>query len=190
MSKINVKECKMLALRLAGEDVAYEALSSGISVTDKAVQSVLSRIHTATEIVASEIFTDYFQAVKKETVKTRDKAVRFEDLSERIVEIKSVRRGKAVVRYEMYHDRLEFEREGEYEITYVFLPLFTQNTAELDIQCGKITSRVVALGICAEYCLMSDRLNDANAFNALFKDGLLQAEKSRVSRRIKRRTWA
>ena len=189
MGKISVKECKKLALRLLGEEKAYQVLSQNETVNDDGVKGVLARIHTATEIVASEIFTDYFQAIKKELVQTQNKCVSFDSLSERIVEIKRIERNGGKAKFELFHDKIELDKDGQIEITYVYLPKFDENTTEFDIQCTKITERIIAFGICAEYCLMSDRFSDANSFDSLFKDGLVQAEKSSTPRKIKRRWW-
>ncbi|MCL1901740.1 MAG: hypothetical protein FWG51_05025, partial [Firmicutes bacterium] len=46
---------------------------------------------------------------------------------------------------------------------------------ELDYPCGKLSDRIIAYGICAEYSVVKGMLGEAQYFDKKFKDSLLNA---------------
>ena len=155
--------------------------------TDRKIKQLCSFV----DIIANEICCEYFPIVKTEKIKSKNGRIDYEKLSEYVVDIRWVKRDGKKVNYDLLSTAISVDSDCEYEVCYEYAPKeFSGDTSESIPLYGRITPRIVGIGAVAEYCLATDRFDEAIAYDKMFKDALVGVEKSRGKLRIKQRRWA
>lgn len=185
MNKLDLTKTRLAVARFACDDSLYNAITNGAQNDDE--RNKINKLNDCLALVLSEIVNEYFYVYKSEKITVNGGFFAFNDLQDRIVEVIKVTRFGTKANYSLRTDGLEIS-DGEYEITYAYEPVFNASDTDYPLY-GKLTPRVVALGVVAEYLLLCDRFNEATAFNNRFKDALVGVEKKRIGLKIKRRRW-
>ena len=185
MNGLSLQETRLAVARFCADDELYDAIKNGSQ--DQRLITEINKINDCLALVLSEIVNDYFYVYTSENIKVTNGFFAFNDLTERVVEVISVKQNGTQKNYKIRTDGILIQ-DGEYEINYAYEPKFDANTTTYPLY-GRLTSRIVALGTVAEYLLISDRINEATAFNDRFKDALVSVEKKRTGLKVKGRRW-
>ncbi len=179
---------KIVATYLGRERVinALDGLENGESNSD--VNTIINDLTRCTNIVLSELAMTYVPMEKTETVKTKEGRLYFSDLTETAVKIIKILdcNGKEVsgeLNYE-YIDNIK----GEVNVTYNYLPTNYGLTEEIGYSQSKMPSRIIALGVTAEYCLILRAFEESVMWHKRYMDALSDMLAPKNAK-IKKRVW-
>lgn len=185
---INIRRCKHFASLFLGDtNLAFLAYGN-FNGTNDAENIKLERLRHAFEVVLNEIAYEYVCFPKTETVVITDGKVHFGRLTEQVIEPLSLTKDGKEVKFKTKLNCI-YAPDGEYEITYAYLPKLEDGTTKLPYAGARVSERALALGVCAQYCLMAGRYNDAVEFDSQYKDALNSMKKTFIKRKVKKRRW-
>lgn len=133
-----------------------------------------------------ELLTDFFPAYITERVKFTNGFLPYTDLSEEIIDIRGLNNGGSI---KYTADAMGIYADVDYaDLTYSYmLPELTLDSyVGID---GRLTAKVFALGICAEYCLINNLFTESIAFDSRYREGLKNLLKKKTEIRLKERRW-
>ncbi len=168
---MNVREILGIAVSYLGlKDLSF-ALDCPVVLSDKRAVDLIN----AANLVNSEISSEYFPLLKEEKIKTNNSIVEYVALSERLLDVVSVKdAGGDNVRYKLFPTYLKVKNDGEYTIVYQYLPPRLEYHSELPYDI-KISERLFALGICSEYCLLNGMYDESVMFDKKYREALRMA---------------
>ncbi len=79
--------------------------------------------------------------------------------------------------------------DGNYEVSYAFIPRDKEFFDDMDFAGTKASDRVFAYGAAAEFCLISGMYDDALMWERRYKDALLVATRKNTEVIMPRRRW-
>ncbi len=183
---MQVKEVLSLAAALVGrDDLAAEAENS-----DPYLDEEMKLLLKCYNIIENEIAIDYFPLKRKECFVPEEGVVYFSEFSRRPVFVSSVEEEGTARAYRLFPDRIELsERAGEVTIVYAFAPEEKGIKEDSDFS-GKVSARLMAFGVAAEFCLSRGLYPEASAFEGKYHDALRAANIFRRKLRLRARRWA
>ena len=181
---MTVREVVMLAaeeLRIATETTEY---FNGSSTKGQAKAEMLM---TCYNLVENELALDYFTLTQEESVTSTGKVL-FSALKcspVRILEVTDAQGNR--LEYALYPSYITV-RKGAVHIRYVYTP----NKKTIDDECdfiGKVSARLMAFGIAAEYCMAMGAFEEASLWDKKYKDAIEEIREPKGGR-IALRRWA
>lgn len=160
---MKVYEIVNYALNLLGEDVVL----TGESILDGKTKTILKCVNIALD----EIAQDYISPRKKEHITVLSGTVKYSSLSERVLDIISVKKDGRKITFNMNTSDLSVDGEGSMKIVYTYLPKAKELNDDIQLS-PKITVKTLALGACAEYALIEGNYEQSVTFNDRFKNDL------------------
>ena len=155
--------------------------------TEESEQEI-SRLVRIANLVISETVREYLPLKTKEKITVTSDGFKYSSLKKRFADVYSVSDGQGKnVPIKCYYDFFTLPSPGEYEITYSYVPdpLALDDEAEL----GRLCERVLAYGICAEYCVISGESEGAILWDGRFKDALFMRRENKYEKRVAKRKW-
>ena len=136
-----------------------------------------------------EVVSEYLPLVNEKEVQATNGKIAYSLLDEAVFDIRGVYDYKSSkVRYKLMPSYIEVEKDGKYVVQYCTrLPKLSTND-EVPLQL-RLTPRIVAYGIAAEYLLISGFYEEAVTYDQRFKDALKRIAYGCSEKRIKRRRW-
>ena len=126
-------------------------------------------------LIYSELAGEYIPLIVSENFCNKTGIIEFSEFSKNVVDILSVSDLKDVKQYFCVYSNYLNAPRGEIVITYSYLPNRVNLSNELDYPYGKLSDRIIAYGICAEYSVVKGMLSEAAYFDKKFKDSLLNS---------------
>lgn len=162
----------------------------GKNATDEEIKKQIDKLCAFIDIVVSEICCEYFPIKTTEKITATNGKIEYERLSERVVDIRNVKKNGKKVNYDLFAYYIGVDSDGEYEVTYNYSPKEYKGNIQQSISLyGRITPRIVGVGALAEYSLANNRFDEAITYDKMFKDALIGVEKRRGKLKIKQRRW-
>jgi len=126
-------------------------------------------------MVYSELAGEYLPLYSSQSFKNESGNIEFKDFNKNVVEINSVTdlNGNKLY-FKVYPQSLSTLR-GSVIVSFSYLPDKVGVYDALDYHAGRLSERIVAYGICAEYSIIKGMFNDATYFDKKFRDSLLNA---------------
>ena len=141
-------------------------------------------------LVENEIALDYFPLKRTEKVAVKEGRIPYSALSSAPVNVHRVTSGGRVISFTLFPEYAELgSRVGEAEILYSYIPTEKKLADKSDFS-GKITARLMAFGVCAEYCLSNARYDEAALWEKRYREALRAANILRRRLCIRPRRWA
>lgn len=170
--------------------ILYLGYDDKIDLDDKSVNEntvpELKTLLRCANLTYQELFSDYFPAFKSEKIKFTNGFIPYSELQERIIDIYGLYNNGNV---KFVADALGIHADvDEAEITYSYaLPeLKLDSVIEID---GRLTGKIFALGICAEYCIINNLFDESINFDSRYKEGLKSLLRKKTDIMIKPRRW-
>lgn len=180
---------KVAALYLGDKDLCDYLDNS--TATNEELEQQIKSLCAFIDIVVNEICCEYFPIKKTEIVTAKNGKIDFSKLSDRVIDVRWVKKNGGKVNYDLFAFGIGVDNDGEYEVCYEYSPKEYSGNLKATIGLfGRVSARVVGLGALAEYCLASNRFDEAITYDKMFKDALIGVEKSRGKLKLKQRRWA
>ena len=150
-------------------------------------ESDVNRLIDAYNMVLNEIAIEYYPIffTDEKTGQTIDFAeLTYQPL---IVEKVTDKKGRAV-QFKVLPTAVEMLKYDTYLIRYAYVPPKRSEQDEFEYQGSKISARVFAYGVAAEFCLVMGRYNEAVNWDGKFRKSL-GSTLTRGAKKIKGRVW-
>lgn len=182
---MTVKDCMKLAAVELGVAEILENYFNGVTSNANRVGEVLLQCYN---VVENELALDYLPLTAEEEVYTLTGAVEFSAFSRRAVRILSVTdENGEKVKYRMFAQYLKAQA-GDLKITYIYEP--NEKTIEDECECAPaVSTRMLAYGMAAEYCLRMGMYEEADVWSKKYKDAIEAAYKATPCKRVSSRRW-
>ncbi|HEY8443799.1 MAG TPA: hypothetical protein VIL24_03265 [Clostridia bacterium] len=158
---------------------------------DEQAKKDLELLKTCVNLVINEIASDYVPLKTVEQVLVKNSKIPYVNLSKTALNIKSVKDAYGQKRYfKVYPSYIYTDCEGVCHIEYAYLPAYVEDLDErIEYQNSKITARIIALGAAREYCLIMSMYEEAQTWNARFKESLSNACRQNNYLTLPSRLW-
>ena len=180
--KISMKEVLRLAAGLLG--LGEDSVEDGENIEQNAL------LLRCGNLVHDEVASEYLPPETSETVTVKDGFLPYEALSERCSAIRLVTdaNGNKV----RFHARAHGASlaNGVYRVVYRYLPASVGMEDNLTVDAGRLSARVLAYGVAAEYCLLSGLFQEAITWERKYRDSLLSICGRSTAMRLPNRRWA
>jgi len=188
---VNVKEIvKLSATYLQLEDVLkLEVLDGEEESPTELTLKNYELLIKAVNLVQEEIASDYIPLKKEEIVEVTNEEIAFSNLSERIIQVFSVKNEiYEEVKYKLFPTSIKL-KNGTYNIIYTYMPSAVTINDNLASFSNKITERVVAYAVAGEYALINGLFDEATTWKQRFEEAMkvVSGKKSPIS--ILSRRW-
>lgn len=142
--------------------------------TTASSNSVVAKIITCCNFVLEELYSDYATAISKTTVTVTNGVANTTALNlNRVISLVSADGFDAKYRYT--ENGLEVERDGTYNLTYAKLPQTMSWQSNVPLPSPRITERIYAYGVIAEYYSVVGDYDNARLWKNKFTTALQAA---------------
>lgn len=169
-----VKDIIVTALKLLGKRDEVEYLSSGYAADEVTAKERITDLLDCYNLIADEIACEYFPLEKSEELHSDNGEFYFTSFSESLLEIKKVLSDKTEIPYEFKSTHLKCDKNKIF-VTYEYRPKKKTLEENSDNFSTKLTDRIIAYGICAEYSLLCGLFEESKMWNERFKEGILSS---------------
>lgn len=184
---MTIKEIIQSATLLLNRNYLDKYLEQGSSA-DQEVFDNIDKLIKLSNLVINELACTYVPMVKTETPLNVGSKLYFKDLTEKAMEVISVKdlSGNEVA-FKHHHTYIKAEKSIG-QITYRFSPKEFSLEEEIDFWEIPISARSLSYGLCAEFLLTEGSFDQALSFRKRYVDdvALIVCPKNRV---IKERCW-
>lgn len=178
---MKLKEVIEICLTYLGDE--DPTISSSTKTTAK-----IKLLVKCANIVMKEIASGYLPLTESKTCVVKDGEVEYSMLDHRVREILGVKSKGNEVAWEALPSKLKTDAEGEVEIKYCYLPSDVDLEGECDVNV-RVSPVCLALGACAEYCLIDGAYEQAVMMNDKFMDAIAVACRNNREKKVKGRVW-
>ena len=160
--------------------------------TQTAQHPKLKLLVKCANLVIKEIATEYVPLIEEETVEVQDGKISFEGLMHKVGQIRKVQDAVSGIRSNFYntptHCKLLNDGVKRAKIAYSYIPL------DIDIEddCPLppvVSAKTLALGICAEYSMISGMYEQSVMYSDRFKQDMRTAVRKKGETKVKPRRW-
>ena len=143
-------------------------------------------------LVIKEIATEYVPLIEEETVDVVDGNINYEGLTRKVAEVRKVEDIDSGLASKFYcaptHCKVLNDGVKRAKIVYSYIPL------DIDIEedcplSPVVSAKTLALGICAEYSMISGMYEQSVMYSDRFKQDMRTAVRKKGEIRIKPRRW-
>lgn len=175
---------------LAAENLGREDLSAALEALEGEPQGELKSLLRCYNLVENEVALDYCPLKSEETFVRENGVLSYSEFAHAPVDICAVR-GKDgnPLPFTIRPACLSLPQgAGEVTVTYAYAPE-KKSYGEDSAFSGKISARLLALGVACEYCLSCARYSEAAAWEKRFRDALRATELIRRKLCVRSRRW-
>lgn len=183
---MTVKEVIKLAAEILGREDLSEAAASLEGEPEGEVKSLVRCFN----LVENEVALDYFPLRKEETFAPQSHEISYLGFSSAPVDVLKVtdRKGREI-EYEIRTMNIFLpEMPDEVTVTYSYAPSRKKIDDNSDFS-GKVSARLLALGVASEFCLTNSRFSEAAIWEKRFRDALRAAGIVRRKLSMRSRRW-
>lgn len=178
---MKLKEVIEICLTYLGDE--DPTISSSTKTTAK-----IKLLVRCANMVIKEIASDYLPLTANKACTVKDGEVEYSTLDYRVKEVLSVKSNGVEVEWSAKPSKLIVKSEGEVDIKYSYLP----TDVDLDDDCDvdvRVSPVCLAMGACAEYCVIEGNYEQAVMMNDKFMDSIAIACRNNREKKIKGRVW-
>lgn len=162
-------------------------------ITEGAVKSseekTLELLTRCFNLVYKEIATDYIPLAIVENIEVSGGSFSLSKLDKDFYKLCRLENKFGIeVKCEIY-DNVLYVKDGNYRIVYCYKPEFATLNSEVSDFNGKLTDRVLALGLNKEYCYVSGEYDQSGVYKSKFEESLECAMRARKNIVMPRRRW-
>ena len=181
---MTVREVIALASSCLGrEELAKKALS------EKA-EGELETLVRCYNLVENEIALDYFPLKRTEEVFVKEGRIKYSALSSAPVNVHRITSGGRVISFTLFPEYVEIkEQVAKAEVLYSYTPSEKRIDAVSEFS-GKISARLMAFGVCMEFCLAHAHYDEAAMWEKRYREALRAANILRRRLCVRPRRWA
>ena len=143
-------------------------------------------------LVIKEITGEYLPLLTEEEVEVRDGKINYEGLLHKVLEVRKVEDLDSGLSSDFYHTptycKLLNDGVKRARIVYSYVPL----DIDIEEECPLpplVTAKTLALGICAEYSMISGMYEQSVMYSDRFKQDMRTAVRKKGEIKIKPRRW-
>ncbi len=186
VKKLKVRDIlKISALNLQNEEIlAYLNGKTVDEETEKEVDKLLS----CYKLIISELCEEYLAVKKAETFSTTDGVINYGKFSKVPLEIKSCYEGEREVDFTVTPLHLKTE-SGSVTVVYEYYPEIISLDDDCPYTGTRISERIIAMGVCREYLLISGLFDEAVVFDERYQKALSIVLFPKNLKKIKVRGW-
>jgi hypothetical protein len=165
---MRVKEIIKVMATLVGREDVYEYLTNKISKPDTATLNTLNLLVRSLNLAINELACTYIPMIKKQEFSSPE--IVFENLSERILEVKSVKSNAgSSVEYKLLPTNLVASVCNP-TIEYSYIPSDYGIDDEIGYSESEVSRRTLAYGGVAEFCLINRAFDEAVMWHKRYMD--------------------
>lgn len=180
---------KNTAIFLNLNDLLETNLLDGENEADDVQNSEINTLVACCNLVVNQVASEYITLTDTKTITTSSGVVNYGSLSSKtIVDILKVKLNGVEVDYKCNANSL-VTSPGTLEIEYAYQPSVSYLNSTIDFNNFKLSDRVLAYGVVAEYCYINGRYDDATIWDNRFKTSLTNINRPRREIKIKQRLW-
>ena len=160
--------------------------------TQTAQHPKLKLLVKCANLVIKEIATEYVPLIEEETVEVKDGKITYEGLMHKVAQVRTVEDFDSGLTSNFYHTptHCKVVNDGviKARIVYSYIPL----DIDIEEECPlppQVSAKTLALGICAEYSMISGMYEHSVMYSARFKQDMRTAVRKKGEIRIKPRRW-
>jgi len=172
---------------LLGKNDAIEYLGATSQNKDFETLVTVDNLTRAANIVISELAFTYIPMIKEERVQVENGKIKFEDLSEKILDLIGVYESEKAIKYKLRSDRIEVDATTV-TVKYSYLPSNYDVHDEIGYKESEVSARILAYGVNSEYLLIEHAFEES----LMWRDRYTKALERLVlpkSTKIKGRAW-
>lgn len=146
-------------------------------------------------LVINELSSEYLPFKDVKTLNTPDGIINYALLDNKVTDILSVKNGAGEnMDFSAYPLYIKINAgaagaAGSVTVEYSYIPEFQSVSGEVNIGEKKITERIIAYGICAEYCLICGQYDEALIWDKRYKDSLASVMRKTKRLSVPARSW-
>ena len=178
---MKLKEVIEICLTYLGDE--DPTISSSTKTTAK-----IKLLVRCANMVIKEIASDYLPLTANKACTVKDGEVEYSTLDYRVKEVLSVKSNGVEVEWSAKPSKLIVKSEGEVDIKYSYLPTDVDLDDECDVDV-RVSPVCLAMGTCAEYCVIEGNYEQAVMMNDKFMDSIAIACRNNREKKIKGRVW-
>lgn len=177
-------------IELAAQCLGREDLSEAVASLEGEPEGEVKALVRCFNLVENEVALDYFPLRKEETFTPQTRELPYLGFASAPVDILGVTdgAGRAV---EFEARTMNIYLPAEYDkvtVTYSYAPAQKEIDGVSDFS-GKVSARLLALGVAAEFCLTASRFSEAAMWDKRFRDALRAAGIIRRKLSMRSRRW-
>lgn len=160
--------------------------------TQTAQHPKLKLLVKCANLVIKEIAGEYLPLLEEEEVEVKDGKIYFEGLLHKVLEVRKVEDLYSSLESDFYHTpaycKLLNDGVKRARIVYSYTPL----DIDIEEECPLpplVTAKTLALGICAEYSMISGMYEQSVMYSDRFKQDMRTAVRKKGEIKIKPRRW-
>ncbi len=188
---MTVKEVLNLVAEYIGEtDLKNCTELGGETVATEQQLEKLNLLLSCVNDVSQSLAMMYFPLKFEEKISNKTGKILFSTLKQPLLEIlKIVDEHGYDTEFAIFPTYLE-AKNGDLTIVYTYLPKYLSGFDNvLEIQEGKVSKRLFALGVVSRYFLLTGMYSDAEAWENMFERAVLVANRPKIAKTIKKRRW-
>lgn len=169
--------------------LAYLGDSERDAGRDKAADDKVKLLERCVNIMLTEIAQEYLPLEDECEVVAKDGRFSFEEVPRRVMKIMSVKnKDGREVRFRQRPFSCVVNEDGRLHVTYRYLPAVvgTGDDCEAD---PAVSEKTLALGVCAEYCMISGMYEQSEGFAERFRQDMRACVRPARSVTLKERGW-
>lgn len=182
---MTVDETVALACRL----LEMDDVATSIEQSANTFSTEKAEMLTLYNLVESEVALNYLPLVIEEEVSSDSGIIGYSALTNPVVSVLSV--------HDEYDNKISFGVFSEYlktspgtlKIRYTYAPT-NKGFSEYAEAESSVDKRLLAYGICGEYCIKKGRYDEAELWEKKYKDALTKAYRTSQNKVIRSRRWA
>ena len=163
-----------------------------ISEDDTRAQTECKTLLFCLNEVLAELASDYFPQIMEEEYQLVGGKINFDELTKTINKLHAVKNIRnEYLKFTLKSQSATVETgQRKVIVRYSYMPnQLTSFSQNIDFSALGVTARLIALGVATEYCLYKGKLNEANMFDARYRDAIKSALIPARSLSIKPRIW-
>ena len=178
-------------IALAAANMGREDLAAAVNSQSEQPSEETESLLRSYRLVENEVALDYFPLKAKETFNIGKGKLPYADFSNAPVNVTRVTgAGGEELAFEYYPDhlRLPEKTRGSVTVEYSFAPA-EKGLGDATSFPDKISARLLAAGVCAEFCLSRGQFAEAAVWEGRFYDALRAASIPRRRVTVRSRRW-
>lgn len=128
----------------------------------------ISLIVRCINMTAANLASCEMPLIKRTTLNSTNGIIGYEQFTDRVIDVKRIENKGGGVRFRMYPDCIRLDVSGRVDVTYSYMPKYTEFDGELELS-PKATEEAVCLGALSEYCIIKGRYEEGLIYEKRFK---------------------
>lgn len=156
---------------------------------DKAQDDKIKLLVGCANIMLTEIAQEYMPLTDECAVNAKDGLFSYEQIPRRVCRILSVRdKDGADVKFTQRPFSCKVHKDGTLNVEYRYLPSAAVVGDDCEVD-ARVSEKTLALGVCAEYCMISGMYEQSEGFAERFRQDIRACIRPAKSVTIKGRGW-